>query len=292
MDVIKIDDKNDKYPKRLLQIKNRPKSLYVLGNIELLNKKQILAIVGARECTEYGRKVASCFASELAEKDICIISGMAIGIDAAAHNMAIEKEGKTIAVLGGGFNNIYPKENEWLFHKILSNDGCIITEYDMDVEPDIRKFPKRNRIISGLSDGVLVVEAEYRSGSTVTAGYARKQGRKVYSIPSNIDSSRGLGTNRLIQEGAILVTRPDQIQSDLLKSNMKKLEEKNEIKIEKNIPEEYLPIYNLLSDEPIHINQIVKELNTKISEVNSIITLMELDGYIMQLSGNQFKKKE
>lgn len=292
MDVIKIEDKDEKYPKRLLQIKNYPKTLYALGNIELLNKEQTLAIVGARECTEYGRKVAAYFSNELAQKDICIISGMAIGIDAAAHNMAAEEVGKTIAVLGGGFSHIYPKENEWLFHKILSNGGCIITEYDINVEPDTRKFPKRNRIISGISDGVLVVEAEYRSGSTVTAGYAKEQGKKVYSIPSNIDSSRGIGTNRLIQEGAILVTRPDQIQNDLLKSNMKKLEEKNEIKIYENIPEEYLPIYKLLSNEPIHINQIVKELNTTISEVNSIITLMELDGYIMQLSGNQFKKRE
>lgn len=286
MNVIEIEDKDEKYPKRLLQIKNHPKTLYALGNIELLNKEQTLAIVGARECTEYGRKVAAYFSNELAQKDICIVSGMAIGIDATAHNMAVEEAGKTIAVLGGGFNHIYPKENEWLFHKILSNGGCIITEYDINVEPDTRKFPKRNRIISGISDGVLVVEAEYRSGSAITAGYAKEQGKTVYSIPSNIYSSRGIGTNRLIQEGAKLVIKPCDIYRDMQINII------NEIKTNKNIPEEYMPIYNLLSNEPIHINKIAKELNTTISEVNSIITLMELDGYIMQLSGNQFKKKE
>lgn len=292
MNVIKINDKSEKYPKRALQIKNHPKTLYALGNIDLLNKEKTIAIVGARECTEYGRKVASYFSNELAKEDICIISGMAIGIDAAAHNMAIEEVGKTIAVLGGGFNCIYPKENEWLFNKILANDGCIITEYDLNVEANMRNFPKRNRIISGLSDGVLVVEAEYRSGSTITAGYAKEQGKTVYSIPSNIDSSKGIGTNRLIQEGAKLVTKPSQI-CEYMKINLaKQIKEKSKIEINTIIPEEYLPIYNLLSDQPIHINKIAKQLNTTISELNAIITLMELDGYIMQLPGNQFIKKE
>lgn len=289
MNVIEINDKSEKYPKRILQIKNHPKTLYALGNTDLLNKERIIAIVGTRECTEYGRKVASYFSSELSKEDICIISGMAIGIDTAAHNMAIEEAGKTIAVLGGGFNHIYPKENEWLFNKILANDGCIITEYEINVEPNMRNFPKRNRIISGLSDGVLVVEAEYRSGSTITAGYAKQQGKTVYSIPSNIDSSKGIGTNKLIQEGAKLITKPSQIYEYM---NINITKEKRKIDENRIIPKEYLPIYNLLSDEPIHINKIAKELDTTVSQINAIITLMELDGYIIQLAGNEFKKKE
>lgn len=215
MKTIKIDVEDEKYPQRLLKILNFPTEIYASGNLELLNAKYTVGMVGARKCTEYGREIANEFAKKLSEKEICVISGMAIGIDGIAHNAAISEVGKTIAVLGCGLNYIYPPENEWLFHKILEKGGCIISEYPPETKPDNKKFPTRNRIISGLSDAVLVVEATHRSGSSITAKYAREERKLVYAIPNTIYATTGIGTNRLIQEGAILATDPMQIVQDL-----------------------------------------------------------------------------
>lgn len=215
MDIIKIDVEDEKYPQRLLKILNFPTEIYAVGNIELLNAEYTVGIVGARKCTEYGSRVANEFAKKLSEKEICVISGMAVGIDGIAHNAAIDEQGKTIAVLGSGLNYIYPPENEWLFHKIIEKGGCIISEYSPETEPDNKKYPTRNRIISGLSDAVLVVEAMHRSGSTITAKYAREERKMVYAIPNTIYVSTGVGTNRLLQGGAILATDPMQIVLDL-----------------------------------------------------------------------------
>ena len=189
--IIKIKDK--RYPTKLLKIKNPPEQLYVLGDESLLNKTS-LAIIGSRDCTEYGYMQAVRFSKEVAQQDICIVSGMAIGIDSAAHIGAKCEIGKTVAVLGGGFNNIFPEENEELFYGILEAGGCIISEYAPDVEADSENFPRRNRIVSGLSDGVLVVEARYRSGTSITARFAKHQGKKIFCVPSNIDSTTGYGT--------------------------------------------------------------------------------------------------
>ena len=215
MKAIKIDVEDEKYPQRLLKIKNFPAEIYALGNIDLLNAAYTVAIVGARKFTEYGNTVASEFAKELSKKDICIVSGMAMGIDGIAHNAAIENTGKTIAVLGCGLNYIYPPENEWLFHKILTKGGCIVSEYPPEAEPDSKKFPTRNRIVSGLSDAVLVVEARYRSGSTITAKFAKEQGKRVYAVPNSIYVKTGVGTNILIQEGATLVIDPAQVVEEV-----------------------------------------------------------------------------
>lgn len=300
MDIIKIDYKDDRYPKRLLEIKDFPKELYIVGNIELLKAKYTVGIVGSRKCSEYGRKVAFKFAKEISKNEICIISGMAVGIDGQAHNGAIEEVGKTIAVLGCGFNYIYPKENEWLFHKILEKDGCIISEYSPNVESDTKNFPKRNRIISGLSDSILVVEAQYRSGSSITVKYAKKEGKTIYAIPSNIYNSAGIGTNMMIKEGAKLVIDPYEIVEDIKKENIKNnlndtcesIEKIYNNKKEKNIEKEYLPIYEVLSNKPIHINEIAKRLNTTIQEIVPTITIMEIKEYIFQPQTNYFIKKE
>lgn len=165
MKIIKTTD--SKYPKRLLEIKNPPEKLYVEGNEELLNNDS-LAIVGSRNCTEYGIKYAKEFASKISRNNITIISGLAIGIDAVAHEASKDNKGKTIAVLGSGLKNIYPKENKELFNQILENGGCVISEYGPDEKINMKNFPTRNRIISGMAMGVLVVEAGYRSGSTIT----------------------------------------------------------------------------------------------------------------------------
>lgn len=286
MEITKIQSEDKEYPNRLLEIKKHPKELYTIGNVELLNSTYAVGIVGARECSEYGRKVAFSFAKELSKNGICIISGMAIGIDGASHNGAIEEKGKTIGILGSGLNYIYPKENEWLFHKIITNGGCILSEYEPNVEVDMQKFPKRNRIISALSDIILVVEAEYRSGSSITAKYAKEMGKTVCAIPSNIDSYTGIGTNRMLQEGAKLITKPSQIIEILECENKKENTSKEEI-----MPKEYLPIYQLLSNKPTHINEIAKKLKTSISEISPMLTMMELEGYIIQEEMNQFKKR-
>lgn len=301
MDIIKIDYKDDRYPKRLLEIKDFPKELYIVGNIELLKVKHTIGIVGSRKCSEYGRKVAFEFAKEISKNEICVVSGMAIGIDGQAHNGAIEELGKTIAVLGGGFNHIYPKENEWIFHKILGNCGCVISEYAPNVEVDKKNFPKRNRIISGLSDSILVVEAQYRSGSSITVKYAKEEGKTIYAIPSNIYNSAGIGSNMMIQQGAKIAINVHEIIEEI-KKDIKICNEKNEDKIEKNnlkveekiklMEKEYIPIYKILSTNPMHINEIAKKLNTTIQDIMPIITIMEINGYIYQVNTNYFIKKE
>jgi len=278
--IIKITDK--KYPKKLLEIKNPPKQIYILGNEKLLYKDSI-AIVGSRECTPYGAKYAKEFAKKISQKEICIVSGMALGIDTAAHSGALKEKGHTIAVLGAGFNNIYPEENVELFNQILENDGLIISEYPPSTKVNLTKFPYRNRIISALSMGVLVVEAKHRSGSTVTAKYAKEQNKKLFSIPSNIDLKTGVGTNRLIQEGAKLVACAEDI---LLEFNI--LSEVIEEQKEREVEEEFKDIYNVILYMPININVIAKKCDLSISEVSQKLLIMEIKGYIKSLPGNEY----
>ena len=202
--VIKCGD--GAYPKKLENIYAKPQVLYVLGNEKLLNDKSI-AIIGCRDCTNYGLKNSYKFAYELARKEVCIVSGLARGIDSYAHIGALKAEGKTVAVLGCGLDIVYPPENFELYKAIIKNNGAIITEYPLGTKPEKMNFPIRNRIISGMSDGVLVVEAKKRSGTMITVGYALEQGKDVYAIPGNISSSTSYGTNELIKEGAIPVTK-------------------------------------------------------------------------------------
>lgn len=203
MKIIRIGDKE--YPKNLLNIYDPPKHLYILGNEAILNDFGI-AIVGSRKCTKYGEQVAKSFAYNLAKYDINVISGMAKGIDAFSHTGCIMGGGITIAVLGGGFNHIYPKENMYLFKQIINSGGAVITEYELDTIPNKANFPKRNRIISGLSRGVVVVEATEKSGSLITAELALNEGKDIFAVPGNIISCYSQGTNELIKDGAKLVT--------------------------------------------------------------------------------------
>lgn len=327
----------EKYPRKLLQIKEYPQQLYCIGNTDLLNHEKIVAIVGSRDCSEYGRKYARIFASELAKRDICIISGLALGIDAAAHFGASTETGKTIAVLGGGLNDIYPKENEWLYNKILQENGCIITEYSNIENTNKANFPKRNRIISGIADAVLVIEASKRSGSRITARYAKEQGKKVYCIPHSLDSINIAGIRELIMDGAKVVTSANQLISDLYsedkgknngksmqileddkektdEEDIKTLEDdkrennkddtkilepkrkdkhKNKSKEEKSqaldIPTKYKKIYEILK-ETMSRDEIAIKANKGIKEINTLLTMMEIEGYIEQTEGDNFKR--
>ena len=205
---ITIEDKE--YPESLKQIKNPPKQLYLKGNVKLL-KTPGIAIVGARNCTQYGEKMAKKFAKELAEFGITIISGMALGIDSYAHISTLEANGNTIAVIPSGHSNIYPKENQKLYNQILENNGLIITEYQENEKATSNKFLERNRIVSGLALGTLVVEGGKRSGTSVTARLTREQEKLVFCIPSSLENPKGITPNNLIKEGAILVTSVNDI---------------------------------------------------------------------------------
>ena len=200
---IKLEDST--YPEKLKEIYNPPKTIYLIGNEKLLNQKSI-AIIGCRECTRYGAENAYKFGYELAKSNICVISGFAKGIDTYSHKGAVSAKGKTIAVLGCGLDIIYPPENIELYKQILLQGSAIISEYPLGSKPEKYHFPERNRIISGLSSGVLVIEAKKKSGTMITVDFALEQGREVYAVPGNISSENSYGTNELIKEGAIPVT--------------------------------------------------------------------------------------
>lgn len=191
MEIKEIGIVDEDYPERLKCIKNPPKKLYVIGNEKLL-KEKAFTIVGSRDCTENGRKNARLFSANLAHAGFVIVSGMAKGIDSAAHLGALTVKGKTIAVLGNGPKYIYPPENKELYERILRQEGAIVSEYPEDTPPTSDKFRKRNRIVSALGCGVLIVEAEYRSGTSITARHAKEQGKEVYCIPNAIENKKGM----------------------------------------------------------------------------------------------------
>ena len=288
----KIECFEKEYPNKLLKIREYPQKLYYLGNVELLNNKKIVAIVGSRKCSEYGRKYARYFAKELSKRNICIISGLAIGIDAAAHDGAVTEEGRTIAVLGGGLQHIYPTSNLWLFNRILENNGLIITEHSDEEETLLEGFPKRNRIITGIADAVLVVEANHRSGSKVSAEYAFKQGNKVYCIPRGLDEKNNSGIIELIENGAKIVSSPSKLIKDLYgeKIDVKNRSDENNKKI-KTIPVQYEKAYSILKKE-LSREEIALKLNNSIREVNILLTHMEMEGFIVQTKANIFKRIE
>ena len=223
IDIISVSDKE--YPQLLKNIYDFPISLYCKGNTKILNNKAI-AVVGCRDATDYGKSAAKYFSYSLAKQNINIVSGLAKGIDSYAHIGTICAQleesngydtynfkscGKTVAVLGNGLDMMYPKENEKLAQQILANEGCIISEYPLGTKPEKMNFPARNRIISGISKGVLVIEAKEKSGTLITVDLALEQGRDVYVVPGNINSINSVGTNELIKQGAKIVTNYKEV---------------------------------------------------------------------------------
>lgn len=219
IDIISIYDED--YPQILKEIYDPPISLYSKGNIKILNDKS-MAIVGCREVSEYGKKATKYFAYHLTQKGFNVVSGLAKGVDSYAHIGAIcgqvdsylhmskgedyKNCGRTIAIVGNGLDSIYPKENEELANQIIEKGGVILSEYPLNTKPERMNFPARNRIISGMSKGILVVEAKEKSGTLITVDFALEQGREVFVVPGNINSINSVGTNQLIQQGAKLVT--------------------------------------------------------------------------------------
>lgn len=284
--IIQIED--DKYPKQLRHIKNPPKQLYLKGNTELLNTN-IISIIGSRACSPNGIKLAQQFSKELVYQGITIASGMAIGIDTIAHQTTLQEKGKTIAVLGNGFQHIFPMENIQLYQQIIENDGLVITEYPPEEEAKSENFLERNRIVSGLALGVLIVESAYRSGTSVTARLAKQQKRKVFALPHEINDKHGVGTNRLIQEGAKIVTCTEDIVKEFSFLSYKIPPKKNEMKVQKRRKicknREYHQIYQLITECPISLNEICQSSNKSVADINNILLMLELDGYIKKVAG-------
>lgn len=280
-----LEDK--KYPKLLSQIPNPPFVLYIRGDIDF--DLPSIGIVGTRKITNYGREVTDLFASELSNAGFTIVSGLALGVDAQAARSTLEQKGKTIAVLGCGVDCVTPSENEALYNSIVKAGGAIVSEYSLGHPPTLGSFPSRNRIIAGLSMGVLVTEGAEDSGSLITADYALKFKRPVFAVPGPITSTLSKVPFSLIRKGAKLVTNPQEIISELGISNFK-LQISNEIKkskIQEGAKDE-LKILKLLENEPLHFDEIVKRSKLNSAELGSLLSLMEVKGLLKSTGGGFF----
>lgn len=279
---------DEAYPKSLLEIADPPPYLYAKGNIALLNHPAI-AIVGSRNATVQGEKNAEAFAAELCRYHLCIISGLALGIDGAAHRGALKAQGATIAVVGTGLDIVYPAKHRELAHQIAEH-GLIISEFDLGVPSTPQNFPRRNRIISGLSLGCLVVEANLQSGSQITARLATEQGREVFAIPGSIHSPMSKGCHQLIKQGAKLVDSVQDIVEEL------HLETKAIVchtaagtpSTNSNTHTEL--ILDKLGFDPMHMEHLVSLTGLTVSEVSSMLMVLELEGKVASLTGGQFQK--
>ena len=278
---------DSEYPQQLKNIYYPPLILYILGTYEQ-SDAQSISIVGTRKCTDYGKSVTNYFSSELAKHNITIVSGMARGVDSIAHKSAIKVGGRTIAIIGSGLDVIYPPENGKLFSEIIKN-GAVISEFPLGTKPDAPNFPKRNRIIAGLSLGTLVAETKENGGAMQTAKFALDQNKEVFAIPGNITSEQSRGTNILIQRnGAKLVSEPDDILVEL-QLKLKPTSKKNipKPKLDLSLFEE--KIYDTLENIPKQIDRISAE--SKLSMSDTLVNLLSLEfkGLIQQLPGKLFK---
>ncbi|WP_170270083.1 DNA-processing protein DprA [Heliorestis acidaminivorans] len=270
---------DDEYPELLRSIADPPPVLYTKGQIEK-NDKVNMAIVGTRKPTAYGEKVCSLLTEELVQQGRTIISGLARGIDGIAHRKALEKKGRTLAVLACGLDTIYPKEHNNLASAILEK-GALISEYPPGSPAEPGKFPARNRIISGLSQGVIVIEAGERSGALITADQALEQGREVFAVPGPITSRQSVGTNRLIQQGAKLITSIEDVLSEVqMQFNFL-----NSPQQESSLEPSEKVILSQLNWEGKSIDQLVHCTGMKGAEIASILTLLEMKGLVKSLPG-------
>lgn len=285
IEIISIDEPS--YSNELRLIKNPPKILYLLGNKKVLNDFS-LSIVGSRTHSLYGASISQKFSFELAKCGVTIVSGLANGIDSYSHKGTLLAKGKTIAILAGGFKNIYPKNNITLFNQIIENGGATLTEYLPSV-PAIRgNFLARNRIISGISKGTLVIEANKKSGALVTANFAIKQNKKIFCIPSNIDTTLNQGGHDLIKKGAKIVTNINDILNAYSNFNINKFNSDIFSANTSNINDIQKRILQFLSNKPTNLELISKNLNINISMLNSSLTTLELQGNVKRLPGNNF----
>lgn len=275
---------DSEYPDRLKRIYDPPAFLFTKGDIGLLNTFGI-GVVGSRVPTSYGKIITKQLSTELARSNLTIISGFARGVDSIAHNAAIKAGGKTIAVLGNGLDIIYPAENR-KFLDDFAKQGLFVSEYPFGTKPDAGNFPKRNRIISGLSLGVLITEAGAKSGALLTAMYALDQNREVFAVPGSVTSAKSVGTNNLIKQGAKLVQGINDITSDL--SGQLSFTSNQTTEPEPKLSEKEKSIYDLLNNDPMHIDQLAIKAEISTTEVLTTLLSLELNGVIRQMAGKMF----
>lgn len=278
------------YPKRLKEIYDPPPLLYLRGDLKKEDELAV-AIVGSRKTTQYGRWMAEKISQDLSRHGITIISGMARGIDSVAHWGALSSGGRTIAVLGCGVDVVYPSENRGLFRKIIEQ-GALLSEFPIGTPPESGHFPRRNRIISGLAIGVVIVQAGERSGALITAGYALEQGREVFAVPGNVGTETSRGANRLIREGAKMVESSEDILEEILPQWKREKEvESEENRIPFALSEEEKKLYSLLGTEPLHIDMLIRESQFEPGQVSSLLLNLEMKGVVTQWPGKYFSKK-
>ena len=301
---------DDAYPQHLKQIDTPPLVLYIKGELTPEDSLSI-SLVGSRNARDYGRKVSYRLSYQLAQRGLTVVSGLAKGIDTAAHRGALEADGRTIAVMGNGLSVIYPAMNRDLVKKIEAS-GALVSEFPIEVKPKPSNFPRRNRIISGLTLGTVVVEASNRSGALITARLAGEQGREVFAVPGEIFSELSTGTHRLINNGAKLINTVDDLLNELPQHALNQIQSPmptpQELPIEKadtkrtvtQPPVQSAPPPDLTPDEKTvfdaievpssHIDTIVRATQLSISQVSSVLLMLELKGVVQQLPGKQFSK--
>lgn len=274
---------DEAYPRRLREIDQSPPVLYVRGEI-LDEDAWAIAIVGTRRVTVYGRQVADELATFLAQRGVTVVSGLARGVDAVAHEAAIRGGGRTFAVLGCGVDRIYPPEHQRLADQIIER-GALISDYPPGTPPDSVNFPPRNRIISGLSLGTIVVEAGETSGALITATFAAEQGRDVLAVPGNINAPQSKGTNRLIQQGARPLLKPEDVLDAL---QLELVNEHRQARVV--LPDNALEacILQVLSSLPLHVDEIGAQSGLSIDKVSATLTVMELKGMVRQVGGMNY----
>ncbi len=272
------------YPELLRHLTDAPPYLYVKGTLR--NLQPAIAMVGSRRASAYGLATTEKIARDLARCGVTVVSGMARGIDATAHRACLQEGGETVGVLGNGIDVVYPRENQRLFDE-MTRKGAIVSEFPLGTLPLAENFPRRNRIISGMATGVLVVEAAEGSGSLITAQCALEQGRDIFAVPGAIHAATSRGTNRLIKEGAILVESVTDILAEL---SPRQLPQVGELPtpLRRGLSPREAAVYSCLSATPLHLDEIVTKCALTAGEVSAILLRFELDGVAAQLPGKQF----
>lgn len=281
INILTWDDEN--YPPRLKEIEQPPPVLYVRGEI-LPEDHFAVAIVGTRKVTPYGRQVTEELSAFLAANGITIVSGLARGVDAVAHSAALKAGGRTVAVLGSGVDRIYPPENRALAEQMMSR-GAVISDYPVGTAPESSNFPPRNRIISGLSMAVVVIEAGETSGALITAEFAAEQGREIFAVPGSILAPQSKGTNKLIQNGALPLLTPQDILQAL---NLTRVGAQKAAR--KILPADAVEaqVLNLLNSEPLHVDEIRNQTGLPVEKVSAALVMMELKGMVRQVGGMHY----
>jgi DNA processing protein len=286
-EVVALDD--GRYPLLLKEIFAPPPVLFVKGALDVFSLNA-LGVVGTRAPTQYGRRAAATIVRELVAANLTVVSGLALGIDSVAHEACLEAGGRTVAVLGCGIDRVYPGSNRGLTERIMDRGGALVSEFPMSLEPLKFNFPRRNRIISGLSAGVLVVEAGRKSGSLITASYALQQGRDVFAVPGSIFSDKSIGTHGLLRSGATPVRSAAEILDAIQVLTSLPAQPGNTAAAfpAQLLNEEECVVLSAIGDSPLRFDQLAESTGTAVTDLFDILLNLELKGAIKQLAGQQF----